>query len=118
MKKIWLFCLCLASLGLVGCFHVPDEDWLPSKNKIDTWNVQKDTWMQQAVDSLIEWINIISSQRDEMKNEENNEESGEIAGSGDKNIDIEEIIEDEEAVNNREVINTWNDNQEIENAIE
>jgi len=37
MKKIWLFCLCLASLGLVGCFHIPDEDWLPSRNKVNTW---------------------------------------------------------------------------------
>ena len=118
MKKIWFFCLCLASLGLVGCFHVPDEDCLPNKNKIDTWNAQKDTWMQQAVESLMKWVNLISSQRDETKNEVNNEELEEVDETGNENIGIEKTIGNEEAVNNEEMINTWNDNQEIENVIE
>ena len=68
MKKIWLFCLCLASLSLVGCFHVPDEDWLPSKNKVETWNIQKDTEVEDAINSLTDWVNLISSQRDEKNN--------------------------------------------------
>lgn len=68
MKKIWIFCLCLASLSLVGCFHVPDEDWLPSKNKVETWNIQKDTEVEDAINSLTDWVNLISSQRDEKNN--------------------------------------------------
>ena len=57
MKKIWLFCLCLASLSLVGCFHVPDEDWLPSKNNAKTEdlkkNVEKDEDVEHAINSLV-----------------------------------------------------------------
>lgn len=68
MKRIWIFCLCLASLSLVGCFHVPDEDWLPSKNKVETWNIQKDTEVEDAINSLTDWVNLISSQRDEKNN--------------------------------------------------
>lgn len=73
IKKIWLIYLCLASLTLVGCFHVPDEDWLPNKNKVSTWNTQKDDEMEQALSSFMSWIDIISSQRNEMKNGENYE---------------------------------------------
>ena len=73
MKKIWLLCLCLASFSLVGCFHVPDEDWLPSKNNAETWNIQKDEEMEQALNSLMQWFDIISSDWNELKNEENEE---------------------------------------------
>lgn len=69
MKKIWLFCLCLVSLSLAWCFHVPDEDWLPSKNKIESWSTQSDKEMEDAINSLTDWVNLISSQRDEKNNE-------------------------------------------------
>ena len=69
MKKIWFFCLCLASLCLAWCFHIPDEDWLPSKNKVETWNIHKDTEVEDAINSLTDWVNLISSQRDEKNNE-------------------------------------------------
>ena len=73
MKNFWLLCLCLASLSLVGCFHVPDEDWLPSKNNAETWNIQKDEEMEQVLNSLMQWFDIISSDWNELKNEENEE---------------------------------------------
>ena len=69
MKKIWLLCLCLASLNLVGCFHIPDEDWLPSRNKVNTWNTQSED-VEKALNSFMEWINMVSSQRNDMKSEE------------------------------------------------
>ena len=72
MKKIWLICLCLASLSLVGCFHIPDEDWLLSKDKANSWNIQKDEEMQQAINSFMDWINMISSEWNETKNDEEN----------------------------------------------
>lgn len=68
MKKIWLFCLCLASLSLVGCFHIPDEDWLPSRNKVNTWNTQSED-VEKALNSFMDWINVVSTQRNDMKNE-------------------------------------------------
>ena len=71
VKKIWLVCLCIASLSLVGCFHVPNQDWLPSKNKVNTWKIEKNDEMQQALDSFVWGIDIISSQRGETKNNEN-----------------------------------------------
>ena len=61
IKRIWLLCLCLASLSLVGCFHIPDEDWLPSKNKINSWYVRKDDEIEQAISSFMNWIDMISS---------------------------------------------------------
>ena len=67
MKKIWLLCLCLASLSLAGCFHIPDKDWLPSKNKVNTWSTQKDNEMDQALKDIMEWINMIPSEWDERK---------------------------------------------------
>lgn len=70
MKKIWLLCLCLASLNLVGCFHIPDEDWLPSKNKVNTWNIEKQDEMDQAINSFMDWLDMISSEWDEMNNNE------------------------------------------------
>ena len=74
MKKIWLFCLCLASLGLVWCFHVPDEDWLPSKNKAKTEDVKNENVeVEQAIDSLVEWFNMASTERNNMKNKKSDE---------------------------------------------
>lgn len=86
MKRIWLFCLCLASLSLVGCFHVPDEDWLPSKNSVDIWDIQKDDEMDQALNDIMEWINMVSSQRNDMKNEENEESEQIINVGSDENV--------------------------------
>lgn len=69
MKKIWLFCLCLVSLSLAWCFHVPNEDWLPSKNKIESWSTQSDKEMEDAINSLTDWVNLIWTQWDEKNNE-------------------------------------------------
>ena len=60
----------LSSLSLVGCFHVPDEDWLPNKDKTNTWNIQKNSEVEEVFNSFIDWVDIISSQRSEMKNSE------------------------------------------------
>ena len=68
MKKIWLFRLCLASLSLVGCFHVPDEDWLPSKNKVNTWDSQKDDEVKNVINEFMDGVNLISSERDDLDN--------------------------------------------------
>lgn len=68
MKNFWLLCLCLASLSLVGCFHVPDEDWLPSRNNAETWNIQKDEDVEDAINSLIDWIDMLSSDWNDLKN--------------------------------------------------
>ena len=57
---------------------------------------------------------MISSKLDE----ENGEESEEITGTGDENINIEETIENEEAAYGGEIANTENENQKIENIIE
>jgi len=120
MKKIWLFCLCLACLGLAWCFHIPDEDWLPSKNKVNTWSTQKDNEMDQALKDIMEWINMIPSEWDERKkakNDEINNEESETLGTGGENIDIEETIENKEDLNNEEIINTGNENLEIEENV-
>jgi hypothetical protein len=97
MKKIWLLCLCLASLGLVWCFHVPDEDWLPSKNKVDSEKVKNNIEVEQAIDSFMDWINSISSELDEMKNEEITTEEWENVEVEDEIIDSE--VTDEEVDN-------------------
>ena len=68
IKKFWFICLCLTSLSLVWCFHVPDEDRLPSKNKVET--IQKDNQVEQALNSFIDWIGMVSSQRNDMKDNE------------------------------------------------
>ena len=80
MKKIWFLCLCLASLGLAGCFHIPDEDWLPSRNKVKTENAEKENVeVEEAINSLVDWFNIVSTQRNDMdETEENKDESDEI----------------------------------------
>ena len=72
IKRIWFICLCLACISLAGCFHVPDEDWLPNRNKTETPDINKDDEVIHAINSFMDWISIISSERDEMKNEENN----------------------------------------------
>ena len=95
MKKFWLLCLCLASLGLVGCFHVPDEDWLPSKNNTETWNVQKDEEMEQALNSLMQWFDMISADWNELKEEETTSEEVENVELEDETVNEEEIIDNE-----------------------
>ena len=104
MKKIWLLCLCLASLSLAGCFHIPDEDWLPSKDKVKTENVEKDDEVEQAINSFMQWIDMISSNWNELENEGNDEitedddselseiDNGEITGAEVENEEIEENI--------------------------
>ena len=77
MKKIWLLCLCLASFSLVGCFHVPDEDWLPSKNKVNIWNTQKNDEVENAINEFMDEVTLISSEWDEMNNEEDTGEKRE-----------------------------------------
>ena len=123
MKKIWLLCLCLASLGLVGCFHIPDEDWLPSKDKVNTWDTQKDNEMDQALNDIMEWINMFSSHRDDENNNENNDESNgaNTEESDNSNIKTEnDIISSEENLSNEESIiseesidDTENNNKDI-----
>jgi len=98
MKKFWLFCLYLTSLSLVGCFHIPDEDWLPSKNKINTWDTQENEEIENAINEFMNWINIISSDWNDLKNEENSEITTEKAKDlemEDKTVNEEEIIDDE-----------------------
>lgn len=109
MKKIWLVCLCLVSLSLSGCFHVPDEDWLPSRNKVKTEELKKDLEFEQAINSFKDWFDTISSERNEMNNDENTESNTwEL-----KEITIETK---DENTNNEDVANDWEilDN-EIEN---
>jgi len=108
MKKIWLLCLCLASLGLVGCFHIPDEDWLPSKNNVNTWDTHKDDEMEQALNSFMDWINMISSGWNELKNEETTAE--EVEEVENESINEEEAIDDE-------IANEEDDNEIIEENI-
>ena len=62
IKKILLICLCLISFSLVGCFHVPDKDWLPNRNKVNTWDIKNNEEMEDAINSLMNGVNIISSE--------------------------------------------------------
>ena len=100
IKKIWIICLWIASLCLVWCFNIPDEDWIPSRNKVETWKLV-DNEMQQAFDSLVQWFEMISSQQDEIEDEEVLEiENSEGEIFDEKNIDVEledwvvEVIEE------------------------
>lgn len=112
IKKIWLFCLCLASLSLIWCFHVPDEDYLLSKD--ETEDIQKDEELEQALDLFMEWFNLISSERDEVKNDEVDDWELEESLSENENIDNEDKVSNEEVVDEE----TPNDeNQEIENTV-
>ncbi len=99
MKKIWLLCLCLASLSLAGCFHIPDKDWLPSKNKVNTWNTQNEE-IENALNSFMDWINVVSTQRNDMKAQENEESRQIITEGSDENV-IE--IEDDGTADNESV---------------
>ncbi len=101
IKKIWLVCLCFASIALAGCFHIPNEDWLPSKNKVDTWNTEQNDEMQQAVDSFAEGIDMISTQRNEMKNDKNVEINTESIVESGENNDNEDIIIGNESENQK-----------------
>ena len=73
LKKIWLICLWISSLCLVWCFHIPDEDWLPSRNKVKTENVKNDGEVEQAINSLVDWINKASNQWNEKNIKANDE---------------------------------------------
>jgi len=66
IKKIWIIGLCLASLCLAGCFHIPDEDWLPSKNKVKP--VETDNEFDEALDIFVQWMDALSAQREQRKN--------------------------------------------------
>ena len=96
MKQIWLLCFCLASLSLAGCFHIPDEDWLPSRNKVNTWNTQNDD-AEKALNSFMDWINIVSSQRNELNNEQS---ENIVTENSDENI-IE--VEDDDTAENESI---------------
>ena len=96
IKKIWLICLWISSLALAGCFHIPDKDWLPSKNKAKTEEVKKNVEVEQAVNSFMDWINMISSEKGEVKNDENNAFTGgknDTILSGNENYTWSDIIE-------------------------
>lgn len=96
IRKLWLICLLIASLTLVGCFHIPDDDWLLSdKDKVDTWDTEKQNEIDQAMNSFMEWIDLISSDKDEVKDTESSVETW-----------IDNIIFSENE------INTWNDTLE------
>ena len=119
IKKIWFICLWFASLTLVGCFHVPDEDWLPSRNKVNTWNVEKNDEVDQAINSLLDGFNMISSELDNATDNENDGlEINEISAEELEEPIIvveDEIVNNEEMVYDEEIIN--NENQEIEENI-
>ena len=114
MKKFWLLCLCLASLGLAGCFHIPDEDWLPSKNKINTWDTQKDDEMDQALNDIMEWINMFSSHRDDENNDENNDESN---GANTEELDENNIEVEDETISDEEISDDGIENEVVENEM-
>lgn len=108
----------MASLTLVGCFHIPDEDRLPSRNKVKTEEVKKDVELEQAVDSFMNWIDQISSEWNEMKNGENIEIDAENLVNDvvemEENVDGEEDIENEEVIENvYELVKDEGVNQEI-----
>ena len=115
IRKIWLICLWIASLTLVGCFHIPDEDWLPSKNKVKTWKVV-DNEMEQAFDSLVQWFGMISSQREELESQE----IVELENFDDEIVDEESIdteLEDWTVEVDEGNINVENQNQEMNDEI-
>ena len=117
IKKIWFICLWLASLALAGCFHIPDEDWLPSRNKVDTGNIEKDKDMEDAINSIMDWFNMISSELN-VNDEENKLEIEEVSAEELEEPIIvveDEIVNNEEMVYDEEIIN--NENQEIEENI-
>ena len=89
---------------------------MPSRNKVNSEKVKKDVEFEQAVDSFMDWIIMISSDGNEIKNDEVNN-SEDIAGTWNENIDIEETTENEVVDNNEEIINAESENQEVENTV-
>lgn len=74
LQRIWLICLYISTISLAGCFHIPDEDWLLNKGKVQEKNTERDELIN-AVDSLVLWVSSISSQREEYKNIDNTVEN-------------------------------------------
>lgn len=115
IKKIWFICLWLASLALAGCFHVPDEDWLLSSDKAETWDVKNDE-MDEALNSLMDWINLISSGWDSLKNNENDGIS--TNDWSENTIEVEDnTINNEEIADNTETTDNEVKNEEVEEDI-
>ena len=115
IKKIWFICLWLASLALAGCFHVPDEDWLLSSNKAETWDIKNDE-MDEALNSLMDWINMISSDWNDLKNNESDEISTDDWSAN--TVEVEDsAISNEETVDNTETIDNEVENDEVEGNI-
>ncbi len=112
MKKIWIFCLCLVSLSLVGCFHIPDEDWLPSRNKVKSGEIKNDPEFDEAIDSFMDWINMISSEWNEVNDEESNEISEEV-----ENIEIEDGVINNKEIANNEIESDKIESDEVENEV-
>ena len=112
IKKIWFICLWLASLALAGCFHVPDEDWLLSNNnKAETWDVKNDE-MYEALNSLMDWFDIISSGWNNVKNDESDEIN---TDDWSENTVEEETISNEEGTfDNTETTDNEVKNEEVE----
>ena len=113
IKKIWFICLWFVSLTLVGCFHVPDEDWLPSRNHVDTWDIKKDEELEQAINSFMNWIDMISSWEELNDNgdiETNVEELDKIDVEAEIDIDEDENLSSDEVINIDE-----SENLEMEN---
>lgn len=86
IQKIWFFSLCLSLVILTGCFHIPDEDWLPSKNKVkvETTNNEEQIFLD-SINTAKNMLNNINNSEETSNNESTiiNEE-----------ITNEEIIED------------------------
>ena len=101
IKKIWFIWLWLYCLILAGCFHIPDEDWLPSKNKPET--IHKDDQVEQAINSFVDWMNMVSSQRNEIKSTE----TPGISQDDKENIEEIEVVDTEETIEDE-----VNENQE------
>jgi len=84
--------------------------------------VKKDVEFEQAVDSLMNGIDQISSEWSEMKNGENNEVDAENLENDvvemEENVDGEEDIEHEEVIENiDEVVEDKRENQETQEKI-
>ena len=115
IKKIWFICLWLASLALAGCFHIPDEDWLLSSDKAETWNVKNDE-MDEALNSLMDWFDIISSGWNNVKNNENDEINTD--DWNENTIEVEDnTISNEEMIDNEETTDNEVENEEVEENI-
>ena len=116
IKKIWFICLWLASLALAGCFHIPDEDWLPSRNKVKTWNIQKENEIDEAINSFMDWINMISSDWDNLKHNESDKISTD--GWNENTVEVDDnTISNEEMIDNEQTTDNEVENEEVEENI-